>query len=190
MELVLAWANLTQVVEPEYYITQLHISLEQEYPKAKALPGVEKSLSNPSTANSGMGGKIHVATALSSDKHCFDMKTGNLDDFFGVFEQERRVLGGETKIPKGRGKPFPDIYLLALKIMNDYVAEGEAVIKPEVWLLFEDAVTGIVAGRSASTLFGCLMLASLLCTEELLRKCSRGWEKVDVGGSSARWETV
>lgn len=51
----------------------------------------------------------------------------------------------------GRGKPAPDIYLLALKTINDVIRkEGkENIIKPEECLVFEDAVPGVEAGRRA-----------------------------------------
>lgn len=123
---------------------------EQEFPKAKALPGVEKLLTDLGTAKSGETGRtIHVALATSSDKHRFVLKTGHLEELFGVFVEERRILGDDTRIPKGRGKPCPDIYLLALKIINDSLEEGEEKIKPEECLVFEDAIPGVVAGRRA-----------------------------------------
>ncbi|KAK3693265.1 hypothetical protein B0T22DRAFT_532565 [Podospora appendiculata] len=41
----------------------------------------------------------------------FRLKTNHLTELF-VFEGHRRVLGDDTRIPPGRGKPLPDIYLL------------------------------------------------------------------------------
>lgn len=51
----------------------------------------------------------------------------------------------------GRGKPAPDIYLLALQTINDVIRRKgkEDVIKPEECLVFEDAVPGVEAGRRA-----------------------------------------
>jgi pseudouridine-5'-monophosphatase len=103
IKLVLARANLTQVVDPEDYIAQLYFFQEQELAKAKALLGVEKLLSDLSTAKSGLGGKIRVALVSSSDKNRFDIKTSHLDNLFGVFTQKMRVLGDDTRIPKGTG---------------------------------------------------------------------------------------
>lgn len=77
------------------------------------------------------------------------MKTQHLEDLFGVFEKEKRVLGDDARIPKGRGKPSPDIYLVALKAVNDTLEEGEEEIKPEECLVFEDGVPGVIAGRRA-----------------------------------------
>lgn len=61
-----------------------------------------------------------------------------------------RVLGDDPRIGKGRGKPLPDIYLLALETINETLrGKGEPEIKPEECLVFEDAVPGVEAGRRA-----------------------------------------
>ncbi|KAG0652455.1 putative hydrolase [Hyphodiscus hymeniophilus] len=149
IRLLLTWANLTDVVTPAEYTNQLHALQELEFPHAKALPGVEKLLRDLRRAKSGDGGDLHIALATSSDTHRFEIKTRHLEDLFMNFAQERRVLGDDVKIPKGRGKPWPEIYLLALKSINDGLEHGEEVIKPEECLVFEDAVPGVVAGRRA-----------------------------------------
>lgn len=69
---------------------------------------------------------------------------------FSVFPNSRRVLGDDPRIGKGRGKPLPDIYLLALETINQELRKnGEEEIKPEECLVFEDAVPGVEAGRRA-----------------------------------------
>ena len=68
---------------------------------------------------------------------------------FEAFEKSRRVLGDDKRIAPGRGKPFPDIYQLALKSINDSLAPGEKVVSPAECLVFEDSVTGVEAGRRA-----------------------------------------
>lgn len=68
---------------------------------------------------------------------------------FTLFPEKRQILGDDSRIAKGRGKPFPDIYLLALKAINETLEEGEEEIKPEECLVFEDAVPGVIAGRRA-----------------------------------------
>ena len=100
-------------------------------------------------------------------------------DLFEVFAPERRLLGDDPRIPKGRGKPAPDIYLQALKTINEGIAKrrleagrtgatgiGEGVrgsergsrhypdhhlrpVLPEECLVFEDSVPGVEAGRRA-----------------------------------------
>lgn len=78
------------------------------------------------------------------------MKTERLADLFSVFPASQRVLGDDPRIGKGRGKPLPDIYLLALETINASLrVHGEDEVKPEECLVFEDAVPGVEAGRRA-----------------------------------------
>jgi pseudouridine-5'-monophosphatase len=93
------------------------------------------------------GMKIHLALVTSSSKHHFEMKTDHLEELFGVFKNERMILGDDKRISKS--KPSPDIYLLALKTINDTLEGQEDNIKPEECLGFEDAILGVVAGRRA-----------------------------------------
>lgn len=62
------------------------------------------------------------------------------------------MLGDDPRVGAGRGKPLPDIYLVALECINKEIREsgsGEAEIKPEECLVFEDSVPGVEAGRRA-----------------------------------------
>ena len=92
---------------------------------------------------------MHIALATSSNKAMFQLKTAHLEKLFEVFEGHRRVLGDDVRIKPGRGKPSPDIYLLALETINASLPEGEKTILPEECLVFEDSVPGIEAGRRA-----------------------------------------
>jgi pseudouridine 5'-phosphatase len=146
---LLAFFNLSHV-SPEDYTTALKIVQEREFPNAQPLPGVETLLHDLKNAkNGGMGRKIHIALATSSHEWYFKLKTQHMGELFEVFAPERRILGDDPKIPKGRGKPSPDIYLIALKAINDTLEGGEEEIKPEECLVFEDGVPGVIAGRRA-----------------------------------------
>jgi pseudouridine-5'-monophosphatase len=93
---------------------------------------------------------VHIALATSSHEANFHLKTTHLVDVFDVFAPRHRVLGDDPRIPKGRGKPAPDIYLLALETINaDLRASGIEEVKPEECLVFEDSVPGVEAGRRA-----------------------------------------
>lgn len=94
---------------------------------------------------------VHIALATSSRTVTFNIKTNHLQEAFSMFPKDRRVLGDDPRIPKGKGKPAPDIYLIALQTINDGLAsEGkEPPIKPEECLVFEDSVPGIESGRRA-----------------------------------------
>ncbi|TVY57191.1 putative uncharacterized hydrolase [Lachnellula cervina] len=141
--ILISWANLQDKISIEDYAKDLHVLQEQEFRKAIPLPGVETLLKDL------RGSKVHVALATSSHKGHFDIKTGHLEELFEVFEPQKRVLGDDPRIGKGRGKPNPDIYLLALKAINEGLKPGEEPIKPEECLVFEDGIPGVVAGRRA-----------------------------------------
>lgn len=71
-----------------------------------------------------------------------------MKDVFNLFG-DHIVTGDDERIPEGRGKPFPDIWLAALKSLNSQLKEGEAEIKPDECLVFEDALPGLIAGKAA-----------------------------------------
>jgi Haloacid dehalogenase-like hydrolase len=63
--------------------------------------------------------------------------------------EEYRVLGDDPRVQRGRGKPAPDIYLIALQTINSRLPEGFPKIAPDECLIFEDSVPGVEAGRRA-----------------------------------------
>jgi pseudouridine 5'-phosphatase len=66
------------------------------------------------------------------------------------FPASRQIKGDDPRIERGRGKPLPDIYLLALATINaDLHNEGKKLIKPAECLVLEDAVSGVEAARRA-----------------------------------------
>jgi pseudouridine-5'-monophosphatase len=54
-----------------------------------------------------------------------------------------------ARVQKGRGKPAPDIYLLALETINLSLHESGTKITPAECLVFEDSIPGVEAGRRA-----------------------------------------
>lgn len=125
------------------------VVLQRKYfPRTKALPGVAdllQTLQQTSTPH------IHLALATSSHRGNFAIKSAHLQDLFKVFPEAQRVLGDDSRIAKDRGKPAPDIYLLALETINEDLKINGVVekIKPEECLVFEDSVPGVEAGRRA-----------------------------------------
>ena len=140
------WAQLP--VPLEVFNQELSIIQKQHFPASQPLPGVPKLLHDLAATSSP---KVHIALATSSHKANFDVKTAHLQKLFSVFQEEQRVLGDDLRIPRGKGKPAPDIYLLALKTINDSLREEgkESQIIPEECLVFEDSVPGVEAGRRA-----------------------------------------
>ncbi|KAI1822276.1 HAD-like domain-containing protein [Xylaria intraflava] len=148
------WAKLP--ISESEYLAQCSALQQKHFVDAKPLPGVEELLANLGRTRwfdkpkaQGKGHRVHIALATSSNKNNFAVKTKNWTELFAVFESHRRVLGDDPRVSPGRGKPMPDIYLLALKTINDSLPEGEKPITPEECLVFEDSVPGVEAGRRA-----------------------------------------
>ena len=141
-EIFHSWAQLP-IDNAQFMAEQKELQVAL-FPNTKPLPGVLDLLAGLKKRG------VHMALATSSNKNNFKIKSDHLGDLFAYFEPEHQVLGDDPSIPAGRGKPAPDIYLLALATLNEtLVAQGEAPIQPEECLVFEDSVPGIESGRRA-----------------------------------------
>ena len=142
VEIFNAWAQLP-ISDAQFMAEQKELQVKL-FPNTKPLPGVLDLLAGLKERG------VHMALATSSNKNNFHIKSAHLGELFGNFKQEHQVLGDDPRIPPGRGKPAPDIYLLALSTLNDtLIAQGETPIQPEECLVFEDSVPGIESGRRA-----------------------------------------
>ncbi|KIW63690.1 hypothetical protein PV04_08673 [Phialophora macrospora] len=157
------WAQLP-ISREEFLKRQAELQAEM-FQNCKALPGVESLLDKLKSAHtkssaagpSSPGGwrpgrKVHIALATSSHRRNYEIKTARMRDLFATFPPRHIIVGDDDRIPKGRGKPLPDIYLLALQAVNETVAaegDGERPIAPEECLVFEDSVPGVEAARRA-----------------------------------------
>ncbi|KAI1463024.1 HAD-like protein [Daldinia caldariorum] len=187
-----AWAQLP--VKESEYLGQLTALQQEHFQNAKPLPGVEKLLGNlgrtrwwdikdeqgVKNGDKGESGgktqqRVHIALATSSTTSNFTVKTAKWTELFAVFESHRRVLGDDKRIQPGRGKPMPDIYLLALKSINDSLDPSENPITPEECLVFEDSVPGVEAGRRAG-------MRVVWCPHPMLKKEYEGREKEILAG--------
>ncbi|RFU32440.1 hypothetical protein B7463_g3939, partial [Scytalidium lignicola] len=144
-----SWAQLP--ISREQYDQEQKEQQMLHFPHCKPLPGVEELLLTLTSANNVNGDKVHIALASSSIKENFQLKVSKLENqkLFNAFLEHRRVLGDDPRLQKGRGKPAPDIFLMALKTINDSLSEGESPITPEECLVFEDSVPGVEAARRA-----------------------------------------
>ncbi|KAL2794933.1 HAD-like domain-containing protein [Aspergillus keveii] len=141
------WAQLP--ISNEEYMAQVSAQQAQIFPESQPLPGVPTLLQNL-VATRNTSSPVYIALATSSHYKNYKLKTDHLGDLFSAFPEPNRVLGDDPRIGKGRGKPLPDIYLLALETINSELREkGEKEITPEECLVFEDAVPGVEAGRRA-----------------------------------------
>ncbi|KAI7539552.1 putative haloacid-halidohydrolase [Hortaea werneckii] len=155
------WAQLP--ISNEELMRRISELQREVFPGCKALPGVEALLTALSQARvvgkkqdpkpeSSEEEKMEIALATSSHKANYDLKTQHLQPLMSVFPAANRILGDDPRIPPGRGKPAPDIYLLALETINARRRAQQPVcdeISPAECLVFEDSVPGIEAGRRA-----------------------------------------
>ncbi|KAF2657544.1 HAD-like protein [Lophiostoma macrostomum CBS 122681] len=141
-EILSAWAKLP--ISHEQYLKEVFVIQNELFPKTQPLPGTLDLLEGLKK------GGIEMALATSSHAANFRLKSTHLPHMFDYFKEEHKVLGDDPRIPKGRGKPAPDIYLLALKTLNTTrTGQGKEPILPEECLVFEDSVPGVEAGRRA-----------------------------------------
>ncbi|KAK4249217.1 HAD-like domain-containing protein [Corynascus novoguineensis] len=158
------WAQLP--IGHDEYIKELTALQMKHFPTTQPLPGVPELLAHlgrtrywdlkkesKTTEERGTAAttpqRVHIALATSSHEANFRLKTAHLEELFSVFPTTRRVLGDDPRIPPGRGKPLPDIFLVALRTINESLPAGERPITPEECLVFEDSVPGVEAGRRA-----------------------------------------
>jgi pseudouridine-5'-monophosphatase len=174
------WAQLP--ISNEEYLQQLAELQRKIFPTTKPLPGVPELLT---TLDGTKDTKqpCHIALATSSHAGNFKIKSDHLQDLFSVFPANRRVLGDDTRIPPGRGKPLPDIFLLALRTINDSLPEGEKPITPEECLVFEDSVPGVEAGRRAG-------MRVIWCPHPMLKTEYAGREEQVLAGRTGEAGTV
>lgn len=111
-------------------------SQKTKWPTCAYLPGAQELIHYLHKNN------VPIALCTSSNKTKFHEKTDHLQGFdcFDVI-----ITGDDPRIPKGRGKPCPDIYQLGLNELN---AKFNSDIKPEDCLVFEDGIPGVNAGKA------------------------------------------
>jgi pseudouridine-5'-monophosphatase len=130
------------------YLAQRNTLQDAIWPTVPLLPGVRKLVQHLKEHN------IPIAVATGSRRRNFELKTGHLGEVFGCFED--KVICGDDVQYGMRGKPAPDIFLVAAKEML-----GRDVGNPEgtpndgqkahraKGLVFEDGVPGLQAGKRA-----------------------------------------
>jgi pseudouridine 5'-phosphatase len=140
------WAKLP--ISHDDFVAQSAKLQAEAFKHCKPLAGVPMLLSTLAQARP----KLHLAVATSSMRTNFDIKIASMKPMFSIFAEDQIVTGDDPRVPKGRGKPLPDIYLVALQTINDHIRKTspeEAKVRPEECIVFEDSVPGVEAGRRA-----------------------------------------
>lgn len=125
---------------PEEYMAQCFEIQETLWPKSDFLPGALELLQHLKERN------VPIALGTSSNKISFHKKSDHLQHGFELFEHHI-VTGDDPRIPPGRGKPNPDIWLVCLESLNNSRKEqGLEEIDIEDCLVFEDGIPGVISG--------------------------------------------
>lgn len=126
--------------------------MQAHFPNCKPLPGAERLLLNLSRARSTSSmAEIQMALASSTKSHSYELKASSpgTEQLLGFFQSDRKVLDDDPRLRQGRGKPAPDIFLIALQTLNSAADSSETPISPNECLVFEDSVIGVEAARRA-----------------------------------------
>jgi len=133
----------------DQYIKERTEMQDTLWPTVSPLPGVEKLVRHLHTHG------IPMAVATGSQRRNFVLKTSHLDSLFALFGGNV-VCGDDERILPGRGKPNPDVFLVAAKSLGRNVGEGdvdqasaEETLERSKGLVFEDAILGAIAGTRA-----------------------------------------
>lgn len=143
------WAHLP--ISREQFEKERKEQEQLHFPECEPLPGTQELLLDLKKAHNTNGMPIKIALASSSERYNYDLKASKPDTkkFLDLVLEEYRILGDDPRVQHGRGKPAPDIYLLALQMINSKLSDGTSKIVPEECLVFEDSVPGVEAGRRA-----------------------------------------
>ncbi|KAK9241290.1 HAD-like domain-containing protein [Lipomyces kononenkoae] len=137
----LEWSQLPYTPEELYAIFTER--LKPRWKNTAPMPGAVELLQNLKQKG------VPIALATSSYKANYLLKSAHLDHLFGLFNEANKVMGDDSRIPKGRGKPEPDIWLVALATINANLPDHMEPIKPEECLIFEDGIPGVIGAKKA-----------------------------------------
>ena len=122
--------TLALPITPEDYLREREVLFETLMPTAQPMPGAREL----AAALRARG--VPMAVATSSARPVFELKTTHHRAWFSEFDVV--VLGDDPRV--ARGKPAPDIYLLAAR---------ELGVAPRQCVAVEDAPAGVDAARAA-----------------------------------------
>ena len=132
--------NALQITEmtPSEYAHEWHEHIKKAFPTMPLLPGALELVKKCRAYFPG----AKLAIATSSERINFDAKMSYHPELLQCFDI---VVTGD-EIPKGRGKPNPDIFLEAARRIQ---------VDPKRCVVFEDAPSGALGGKRA----GCMVVA-------------------------------
>ncbi|KAJ4299287.1 hypothetical protein N0V90_004531 [Kalmusia sp. IMI 367209] len=115
---------------------------------SELLSGVDELLTTLSTKTSPA---MYLSLASSAGAQLFALKTSHIPSIAAAFaDPALHVFGDDPEMSDSKKKPEPDIFLIALKRINDSVKRsGGREIEANECLVFEDSIAGVEAARRA-----------------------------------------
>lgn len=148
------WAQLP--ISRDQWAQEVSEQMVRFFPQCEPMPGAQDLLlSTLSEAYNTCGTKIKVALASGSRNHTYDLKRTRPETkhLLSVFDHGNRVLSDDPRVTSQRNKPAPDIFLVALKVLNDDNDSADVnesgPILPHECIVFEDSIVGVEASRRA-----------------------------------------
>ncbi len=123
-------SELDLPITAEEYLRERDGMLRKAFSNCEPLPGAEELVRHLNRHN------IPIALASSSSYELYEIKSRNHRRWFDLFDAV--VTGDHPEVKNG--KPAPDIFLHAAKQID---------AKPDSTLVFEDAPSGLQAGKAA-----------------------------------------
>ncbi|TFK84566.1 HAD-like protein [Polyporus arcularius HHB13444] len=136
----------------DYYLEARRPLQDQRWPSVPPLPGAIKLVRHLHAHG------VPIALATGSQRRNFELKSSHLGELFDCFEG-RVVCADDGLLAPGRGKPHPDIFLVAAErflkldvgqgeVQEGHVSEKQREVRAK-GLVFEDGVPGMQAGKRA-----------------------------------------
>lgn len=132
------------------FLSDRNFNLEDYFSKVKPMPGAEKLVQHLAKHN------VPICIATGSKRHNYKVKSSNNGPLFEPF-RERVICGDDPRLK--RGKPHPDVFLLAAREglgmkegIRDIGEEHDGKLGGEEQsiLVFEDAIPGVQAALAGN----------------------------------------
>ncbi|TQS31765.1 hypothetical protein Golomagni_07944, partial [Golovinomyces magnicellulatus] len=141
------WAQLP--ISRDQWAQESSEQMLKFFTDCEPMPGAQQLLSTLTQTSNISGTEIKVALASGSRTSTYGLKTTRPEtkQMLSVFEHGNRILSDDPRNTTERNKPAPDIFLLALKVLNDST-DSEPIL-PNECVVFEDSIVGVEAARRA-----------------------------------------
>ncbi|EPX74733.1 haloacid dehalogenase-like hydrolase [Schizosaccharomyces octosporus yFS286] len=140
-EVVINWSKIPMTIQE--FVDEQQVIRAKFWSSMSLMPGAESLLEHLYTNH------IDIALATSSNVANYQMKTNHLRHAFDKFG-ENVITGDDPRIPPGRGKPHPDIWLQALNLINqNREKQSLPPLSPKDCIAFEDSVPGVKSAKAA-----------------------------------------